>query len=93
MDSPVVQARLRAQFLRRLLSENDERMLEVQLGGLLPKRFNKYWPVDIIVAVWDTGRISRGREVAELLKADQAAGWWGGTRCSRTSGFASPTKG
>lgn len=73
MESPVVQARLQAQFLRRLMSENDERLLDGQLGGLLPKHFNRNWPVDVIVAVSDTGRISRGMEVPELLKADQVA--------------------
>ncbi len=74
MECPVTQARLQAQFLRRLLRENDERLLNGQLKGLLPKHFNKHWPIDVIVAVSDGGRISRGMDVPELLKADQVAG-------------------
>ena len=74
MELPVIQARLQAQFLRRLMSEKDGRVLDGQLGGLLPKHFSKHWPIDIIVAVSDAGRISRGLKVPELPKADQAAG-------------------
>ncbi len=73
LECPVTQARLQAQFLRRLLRENDERLLDGQLKGLLPKHFNKHWPIDIVVAVSDGGRISRGMDVPELLKADQVA--------------------
>ena len=74
MESPVTQARLQADFLRRLMAENDGRLLDRQLGGLAPQHFNHHWPIDIFVAISDQGQISRGMEVPELLKADQAAG-------------------
>jgi hypothetical protein len=74
MESPIMQARLQAGFVRLLLLENDSRLLDGQLGGLLPKHFNTHWPVDVIVAVSDSGRISRGMEVPELMKADQVPG-------------------
>jgi hypothetical protein len=73
MESPVAQGKLQAEFLRRLLRENDDRLLDGQVKGLLPKHFNRHWPIDILVAISDSGRINRCAEVPELVKADQAA--------------------
>jgi hypothetical protein len=71
MPSPVLQAERQEKLLRLMLRANEERILNRVLFGKLQTRFNKYWPVDIFVAIADRGRIKREIEVPELLKADQ----------------------
>lgn len=69
MPSPVQQAKRQIEFLKRALNSNAEE-LTGKLMGLLQKRFGNYaW--DIIVAISDSGTITREVEVPELCKADQ----------------------
>jgi hypothetical protein len=74
IPSPALQAERQRKLLQLLLRENERRILNRMLFGTLQPRFNKYWPIDIFVAIADRGRITRKIEVPELLKADQVPG-------------------
>jgi len=69
MPSPVQQAKRQIEFLQRALNSNAEELTGKMLG-LLQKRFGGYeW--DILVAISDSGTITREVDVPELCKADQ----------------------
>lgn len=71
MPSPVQQARRQVEFLRRALNSNAEH-LSGKLMGVFQKRFSSCaW--DVLVAISDSGTITREVEVPELCKADQVA--------------------
>ncbi len=71
MPSPVLQARRQEALLRAMLRANSERLRDRALMGTLQMYFNRYWPIDVFVAISDRGRITRDSEVPELRKADQ----------------------
>lgn len=69
MPSPVQQAKRQVEFLQRALNANAED-LSGKMLGLIQKRFSGYiW--DVLVAISDSGTITRDVEVPELCKADQ----------------------
>jgi hypothetical protein len=69
MRSPVQQARLQIELLRRALNENCERLIGKYLG-LLQMGFSNC-PFEVLVAISDGGVIERETDVPELIKADQ----------------------
>jgi hypothetical protein len=72
MPSPVNQAQRQAAFLRNYLNTNKEKLLKKILG--FQQSFKKM-PIDIVVAISDSGRIDRSKhsDNSYVFKADQAA--------------------
>jgi hypothetical protein len=69
MPSPVLQAEAQAKILKSLLNENKQVLLS-KLFGALQKGFG-FCPINIYVAISDTGIINREINIPELFKADQ----------------------
>ncbi len=73
MPSPVLQARRQGEFLKRFLEPHTETLLKKLLGIQL--KFDKM-PIDIVVAISDTGIIKRPKnkidELDYVCKADRA---------------------
>lgn len=70
MPSPIQQAKLQGEFLRKGINEFAEKLLNKALFGLLQQRFGSC-PFEVIVAISDKGSIKRGVEIPEVIKADQ----------------------
>ena len=70
MASPVLQARRQLDLLGQLLDDHTEQLLDRGLLGLRQRRFDGMRR-DVLVAISDGGRITRGQEVPEVVKADQ----------------------
>jgi hypothetical protein len=70
MPSPVLQARRQGDFLRRYLQAHREEMRGKFLLGLRQAGFQKM-PLDILVAISDSGVIDRKTSIPEVAKADQ----------------------
>lgn len=70
MQSPVQQAMLQADLLRRLLIENKTRLRDRKLLGLVQGGF-KHCPIEIRVAISDKGIIRGGEYAPEVCKADR----------------------
>lgn len=68
--SPVQQSKLQAEFLQKALSAKGPELLDKALFGLVQKGFGMV-PFDILVAISDSGTITRKVEMPEVLKADQ----------------------
>lgn len=73
MPSPVLQAQEQGRILKELLRANAEQVLGKIFFGKIQKGF-KYCPVDVYIAISDTGIIQRGMDVPELFKADAVTG-------------------
>lgn len=73
MPSPVLQARRQGEFLKRYLQPHTEVLLKKVLG--VQMKFDKM-PIDIVVAISDTGIIKRPKknieELMHVCKADRA---------------------
>jgi len=73
MPSPVLQARRQGEFLKRFLEPHTEILLKKLLG--IQMKFDKM-PIDIVVAISDTGIIKRPKqkidELDHVCKADRA---------------------
>ena len=73
MPSPVLQARRQGEFLKRFLKPHTEALLKKLLG--IQIKFDKM-PIDIVVAISDTGIIKRPKnkidELDHVCKADRA---------------------
>ncbi|MDD5522785.1 MAG: nuclease-related domain-containing protein [Kiritimatiellae bacterium] len=70
MPSPIQQAKLQAEFLRRELTESCKQLVGKVLLGLIQVRFNNC-PFEILVAISDHGSIKREGKMPEVMKADQ----------------------
>lgn len=70
MPSPVLQARRQLDLLLALLGDHTAELMDRSLLGLKQRTFAGV-RADVLVAVSDSGRISRGADVPELAKADQ----------------------
>jgi len=75
MPSPVLQAKRQGEFLKRFLEPHTETLLKKLLGIQL--KFDKM-PIDVVVAISDTGIIKRPKkkidEPDHVYKADRAIG-------------------
>ena len=73
MPSPVLQAKRQGEFLKRYLEPHTEKLLKKLLG--IQMKFDKM-PIDIVVAISDTGIINRPKKFLDELdyvcKADRA---------------------
>lgn len=73
MPSPVLQAKRQGEFLKRYLEPHTEALLKKLLG--IQMKFDKM-PIDIVVAISDTGIINRPKKALDELnyvcKADRA---------------------
>lgn len=73
MPSPVLQAKRQGEFLKRFLEPHTENFLKKILG--VQMKFDKM-PIDVVVAISDTGIIKRPRkpidELDHVCKADRA---------------------
>jgi len=69
MQSPVQQAKLQVAFLRRALNANCEELARKMLG-FAQIRFTNC-PMEIVVAISDSGSIKREGNIPEVIKADQ----------------------
>ena len=73
MPSPVLQAKRQGEFLKRYLDPHTESLLKKLLG--IQMKFDKM-PIDVVVAISDTGIINRPRkkldELNYVCKADRA---------------------
>lgn len=69
VPSPVIQAREQGRILKEMLRENAELTLGKMLFGKIQKGYG-YCPINVYVAISDTGIIERGMEIPELFKAD-----------------------
>lgn len=70
MKSPIQQARLQGELLRKLLNDNCEQLRDKYIFGLMQGGF-KHCPIDVCVAISDKGIINRrGIDPPELCKAD-----------------------
>jgi hypothetical protein len=71
MPSPIQQAKLQGEFLRKLLNANRESLLGKVILGMIQTGF-RACPIDICVAISDRGMINRrGTDPPELCKADK----------------------
>ncbi len=70
MPSPVLQARRQLDLLLALLGDHTAELMDRSLLGLRQRTFAGVRG-DVLVAVSDNGRIDRGTDVPELVKADQ----------------------
>lgn len=70
MPSPVLQARRQLELLLALLGDHTAELMDRSLLGLRRRTFAGVRG-DVLVAVSDSGRITRGADVPELAKADQ----------------------
>lgn len=70
MPSPVLQARRQLELLLALLGDHTAELMDRSLLGLKQRTFAGVRG-DVLVAVSDSGRITRGADVPELAKADQ----------------------
>ena len=70
MPSPIAQARLQGESLRRLLQQNRER-LRRKLAGLIQTGFGNF-SIEVLVAISDSGAIERHDQTTapEAMKAD-----------------------
>lgn len=69
-QSPVFQAQLQADLLRKALNAFAEELLGKMLFGKVQKSFRNC-PIEILVAISDSGVIKDKADISELLKADQ----------------------
>lgn len=69
IPSPVTQAREQGKILKEMLRENAEQTLGKMLFGKIQKGY-AYCPVNVYVAISDTGIIERDMDIPELFKAD-----------------------
>jgi len=70
MPSPVLQARRQLDLLLALLEDHTSELMDRSMLGLKQRTFAGIRR-DVLVAISDSGRISRKSEVPELVKADQ----------------------
>ncbi|MBZ9750321.1 NERD domain-containing protein [Deinococcus sp. HMF7604] len=70
MASPVLQARRQLDLLLALLTDHTTELMDRSLLGLKQRTFSGVRR-DVLVAISDGGRITRKRDVPELVKADQ----------------------
>ena len=69
MPSPIQQAKLQIELLRRLLNRQSEVLLSKVMGLIRPSFRNVSF--EVIIAISDRGEIERRTEILELIKADQ----------------------
>lgn len=75
MRSPVLQATLQAELLKRYLVDHAELLLDKMVFGLIQTGFGAM-ALDVMVAISDQGQIKRqhAKQAPEVMKADQVPG-------------------
>jgi hypothetical protein len=76
MPSPIQQAKRQGEFLRKCLNQNASALLEKLFFGVMgPHGRFRAMPLDIIVAISDSGIVKRPKSVSleEVCKADQVS--------------------
>lgn len=68
--SPIQQAKRQVEFLQNLLTAHKTELRGKLLFGTLQRGFRMF-PIDILIAISDSGTIQREGEYAEVVKADQ----------------------
>jgi hypothetical protein len=76
MPSPIQQAKRQGEFLRKYLNQNASALLgKVFFGVMGPQAGFRTMPLDVIVAISDSGIVKRSKSVSleEVCKADQVS--------------------
>lgn len=75
MPSPIQQAKRQGDVLKKVLKENDEKLRDKYIFGMLQGGF-AHCPISVCVAISDRGVINRrGTDPPELCKADKVCDW------------------